>query len=228
MTASGWSRCGEWRQSGSFSKLRAGDLARDSVQMFHGAVLVVDALDGQHRGRDLGEEIFDVPRTGNRDGARSRSSPGRRNRDRHDSGRACFLRSPEFVIALDLADACEGNLFDETDAARARWRRAPGAWRHGLARWTRRRCGRTESGDRFRVCGADRAARIAPRDDEVRRSRPRGGFGTAVAVARVDQRSAVRGFGQAAWEILPHGDGAQAFVEEDYGRMAGDVSYSSW
>ena len=105
-TWSGWSRCGEWPQSASSSSCADGRRCADTRDLLHRAVLVVHALDGQHRAADARQLGLDVPGAEGRIAARCRSSPRRPNRRRHGGAPGAARRS----VPADRLRACAAML----------------------------------------------------------------------------------------------------------------------
>src|ERR1019366_916408 len=71
-----------------FQRLGPWNGAGDPLDLLHGPVLVVLALNGENRASDARQVFLDIPGEG-LGAARCRSSPERPSLGRRDSGRAC-------------------------------------------------------------------------------------------------------------------------------------------
>jgi hypothetical protein len=205
--------CGEWRQSASMPALllRACCLTADGLDLRRGAVLVVLALEGEHRAGHVRQDssMFQARKSGcsqmsfqpqkvfagRRGGTCRASARGRWSRRRPWPGRCWRIE-----MSSTKTMRCH-----EDQAGDTGWPR-----RHAAARSRRRRNGRPAPAFRSLARPAPRAARPAPRcacsgaEGFLKQVR------LAVAVARIHQRAAARRGREARREVAPHRQRAEA------------------
>ena len=199
---------------------RAGALALDSLDLFHGPVLIFPALNDENRAGDLRQIFFDIP------AAEIGMKPDVVPPPEGASGIAVvasefFRKIRGFKFRLSLGDAGHAQLFDED-----------------------MRCEKNETADvivHSSVNEGDGAAVAVPDEDgifdfELRQKFGQGferfvvhvadgarfgqNVGIPVAIARVDRYGASGGLGDACGKILPVRERAQAFVEKNEFRSA--------
>ena len=199
-----------------FQQFDVGDLRADATHLLHRSVLVVRALDRQHRARDLRQSFLDVP------AAELRREPDPVPAQERRVGVGMMARESgaqvsRFVRRFRSGDARDRDVLDH----HVRRQRDDGG--HG-------------SGRGAGVDQCDRAAVAVPDQDrsgdrkpveEIRQRDERlvvhvaNGPGLreririSVAVARIDDRIAMRGLRNPVGKVLPPRDRPQSLVQED-------------
>ena len=214
-STSGWSRCGEWPQSGNLEQHGLRHAPRDRPDLLQRAVLVVLALHREHRAGDRLDVALDVP------GAELGREPGVVPAAEGRVGVGVVLRQAGAQVrrlegVAGELDAPDRDVLDEE------MRRDRDHAGHGKARGM-------EQGDRAAVAVPEQ-----PRPLDADRGEERGqhlvglavhevglpalvarlGRRVPVAVAREDEAGEAVREAELARELPPHRDRAQALVQE--------------
>jgi hypothetical protein len=200
---------------------RAADLLRDGVDLRHGAVLVVEALDREHRAGDARQVLLDVPR------AEFRVQPdvvpaAERRLGVGVMARQALAQVGGLERGLRAGNARHAQVLDEDmrghdhEASHA----VPGA---GVDQRDR---AAVAVPDQDRLAHLERVEHARQRLERLvvhvaHRARRAQDVGVAVAQARVDDHRAARRLRGLARKVAPHRDGAETFVQEHQrGRVA--------
>src|ERR1700704_4440169 len=197
---------------------RAAGLPRDRLELRHRPVLVVEALDREHRAMYPRQDLLDVPAPEVRVQPDVVPPPER-------------LRSVGVIAAellrevrvleggLRLRDALHADVFDE-NMRRHNHQPLDAVVHRGVDQRDRSAVGMAHENRLADAEALEQLRQDLERFDMhvVDRARRAKKFGLTVAVARVEHRGAAGCRGRLLREIAPHRDRAQAFVEKDQSR----------